>query len=187
MTIWAAFESWVRITSDLFIHVVENLPPVVADALIEERPYIKENLKIGRIADRRSTLDRYWLLLKYACNIEYDRGSTIWQNGEAVVTARDELVHYKTSKAPTLTMRNVWEHMEATLLLFIGPSSEAQRTLFLKQYAYHSMLVELLRFIIDFEERPLHKGWPAGGTIMYCPFDNVDEKKYPRHHKRSQN
>jgi len=182
MTMWSAFESLVRINSELFIHVTVDIPAVVANALMEERPCIKNNLKIGQTIDRFSTLDRYWLLLKYACDIEYDRGSIIWQNGEAVVKARNELVHYRTSKAPTLTMREIWEHIEAILLLLIGPSTVAKRTLFSHQYGYHSIIVELLRFIVDFEERPLHKGLANGPTIIYCPFDNVNEKKYPKYH-----
>ncbi len=183
MTIWAAFESWVRIISELFVKVATDLPQVVADSLMEVRPIVKRNGNISSEQNRRSTLDRYWLFLKYACNIDYDRGSKIWQNGEAVVEARDEIVHYKTQKAPTLTMEQVWDHMEAVFLLFIGPSADARRTLLHYQYEYYWALVELQKFIIDFEERPLHKGRQAGSSIIYCPFDKIDETRYPKYYK----
>ena len=70
-----------------------------------------------------------------------------------VATVRDSLVHYDVLQAPSLTAFEVWNHMEAVMLLFIAPSTLARRTLFHHQFGYHYMLVELHSLISEFEER----------------------------------
>jgi hypothetical protein len=143
MTVWSAFEAWVRISSEMFVAVVPTLPRSVADALLEVRSFVTRNGQIERQPDRRPVLDRYWLLLKYGCNLEFDRGSRSWQAGKQAAAVRDSLVHYDVLKAPSLTAFEVWDHMEAVMLLFIAPSTLARRTLFPHQFGYHYMLVQL--------------------------------------------
>lgn len=185
MTVWSAFEAWVRINSEILVAVVPTLPRSVADALLEVRSFVTRNGQIERQPDRRPVLDRYWLLLKYGCNLEFDRGSRSWQAGRQAGAVRDSLVHYDVSKAPSLTAFEVWNHMEAVMLLFIAPSTLARRTLFDRQFGYYYMLVQLHPLISEFEERPLHKGWPRDATIFDCPFDGVDENMYPLRWKKT--
>jgi hypothetical protein len=179
MTVWAAFEAWVRISSEILVAVVPTLPRPIADSLLEVRSFVGRNGQIQRQPDRRPVLERYWLLLKYGCNLEFDRGSRSWQAGSQAVAVRDSLVHYDVSNAPSLTAFEVWNHMEAVMLLFIAPSTVARRTLSRYQFGYHYMLVQLHPLISEFEERPLHKGWSPGPMIFDCPFDGVDESRYP--------
>jgi hypothetical protein len=179
MTVWCAFEAWVRIMSEIFVAVVPTLPLAVADALLEVRSYVERNGQIRRQPDRRPVLERYWLLLKYGCNLELDRGSRVWQAGSEAGRVRDSLVHYDVSKAPSLTAAEVWSYMETVMLLLIAPSTMARRTLFHEQFGYHDMLVQLRPLISEFEERPLHKGWSKDAIIFSCPFDGVDDSKYP--------
>lgn len=182
MTIWSAFESWVRIYSEILVKVAENVPEPVKNSLLEERVIVDENGKIGRRNERRPVLDRYWLLLKYGCNIDFDRGGRIWQCGKQVADIRDNLVHYDVKKAPPLKALDIWTHMESVMLLFIAPSTVAKRTLFHWQFECFNTLAELYPLISQFEERPLHKGWSKEAQIFICPFDGVDDVKYPRAH-----
>jgi len=179
MTVWSAFEAWLRITSEVLVSTVPTLPQPVKEALLEVRQVVRKNGQIKDHIDRRSVLERYWLLLKYGCNIEFDRGGPVWQGANKVVTARDSLVHYNASNAVSLTASQVWESLESVMLLFIAPSTLARRTLFIHQFDYYETLTELHPLISEFEERPLHKGWPRGASIIHCPFDGIDETKYP--------
>ena len=179
MTAWSAFEAWLRISSEILVAVVPTLPRAVRDALLEVRQVVAKNGQIEERADRKPVLERFWLLLKYGCNLEFNRGGRIWQAAVDVVTVRDSLVHYNVSKAPSLTSRQLWGHLEAVMLLFIAPSTMAGRTLLSHQFDLYCTLVQLHPFISEFEERPLHKGWPRDALIFDCPFDGVNETKYP--------
>lgn len=179
MTVWSAFEAWLRISSEILVAAVTTLPRPVKEALLEVRQVVRKNGQIKDHTDRRSVLERYWLLLKYGCNLEFDRGNPVWQAANKVVTARDSLVHYNASNAVSLTASQVWEYIESVLMLFIAPSTLARRTLFIHQFDYYGILAELHSLISEFEERPLHKGWPRGAMIIHCPFDGIDETKYP--------
>src|SRR5262245_47814589 len=57
MTMWSAFEAWVRINSEIFVTVVPTVPPPVKDALLEVRPVVERNGEIEVRPDRRSVLD----------------------------------------------------------------------------------------------------------------------------------
>ena len=179
MTAWSAFEAWLRISSEIFVAVVPTLPRAVRDALLEVRQVVGKNGQIEEWADRKPVLERYWLLLKYGCNLEFDRGSRVWQAGVDLVTVRDALVHYNVSKSPSLMASQVWGHLEAVMLLFVAPSTLARRTLLIHQFDHYYTLVQLHPLISEFEERPLHKGWPRNSLIFECPFDGIDETKYP--------
>lgn len=181
MTIWSAFEAWVRISSEMLVKANPSLHQSVKDTLLEERRLVERKGAIIVKPDRRSVLDRYWLLLKYGCNLEYDRGGRFWQAGERVATVRDSLVHYDVAKAPELRTSEMWAHMEAVFLLLIAPSVMIGRSLYLDQYDYYYALAKLQPLISEFEERPVHKGWSRHGTVIfYCPFDGVDATRYPK-------
>lgn len=178
MTAWAAFESWLRISSEILVAVAPKLPGVIKDALLEKREIIDDSGKFTMRRDSRPVLMRYWLLLKYGCNLEWDRGGLVWQTAERTRTVRDSLVHYHVQKAPALTSSDIWNHMEAVLMLFIAPSTTIRRTLFGPQFDLYSMLAALEPLIAQFEERPFHKDWPKDAKFFDCPFDGVDENKY---------
>ena len=184
MTAWSAFEAWVRLNSEILAAVVPTLAPPVRDAVLEVRRVVGKSGQIEERMDRRPVLERYWLLLKYGCNLELERGSRVWQAGTKMVSARDSLVHYNVSEAPSLTATQIWGHLEAVMLLFIAPSTLARRTLLPHQFDYYATLVQLRSLISDFEERPLHKGWSQDAMIFHCPFDAADETKYPSWSKR---
>jgi hypothetical protein len=190
MTVWAAFEAWVRIASKILVAAVPTLPRAIRDALLEIREIVEKKGQIKEKPDRKPVLERYWLLLKYGCDLEYDRSSAIWQAGDSIRTVRDSFVHYDVTGAPSLTAVEVWKHMEAVLLLFIEPSTKLRRTLFGPQFDLYSTLAGLMPLISNFEERPLHKGWPKHARLFYCPFNRVDDTRYPprgsvRNRKRS--
>ncbi len=178
MTAWAAFESWVRISSEIYIKVVPSIPDAVQKALAEVRTIVDDNGRIKNHPDRRPVLERYWLLLKNGCNIKYNRGDKIWQAGKRMSKVRDSLAHYDVSEAPTIKASELWGYLETELLLFIAPSAQVNRTLFYPQFDMYFLLAELKPFIKEFEEQPLHKGWPRGGVQFSYPFDGVDTTKY---------
>jgi hypothetical protein len=178
MTAWAAFEAWVRISSEILVAVVPKLPRAVTDALLERREIVDDSGKVKIKRDSKPVLTRYWLLLKYGCNLNYDRSSAIWQAGDRIRTVRDSLVHYDVRGAPSLTASELWKHMEAVLLLSIEPSTKLGRTLFRPQFDLYATLAGLQPLITEFEERPFHKGWPKDAAIFDCPFDVADETKY---------
>jgi hypothetical protein len=184
ITAWSAFEAWLRISSQILVAAVPSIPPAVRAALLEERDVVERNGQIEKRPDRRPVLERYWLLLKYGCNLEMDRNSQVWQAGANVVKVRNSLVHYNVLKAPSLTASQIWAHLEAVILLFIAPSTFAQRTLLPGQFENYLTLVQLQPLISEFEERPLHKGWPRDALIFHCPFDAADDSKYPPRFKR---
>jgi hypothetical protein len=179
MTVWAAFEAWVRIYSKIFVAVAPNLPPAVVDALLETRAVVDDSGKVKDKRDSKPVLTRYWLLLKYGCNLQCDRQSVAWQAANRMRTVRNSLVHYDVPEAPSLTASEVWNHMETILLLFIEPSTKLGRTLFYSQFDLYSTLAGLLPLIYEFKERPFHKGWPKKAKIFYCPFYAPDATRYP--------
>ena len=182
MTVWSAFEAWVRISSEILVAVAPSLPRAIRDSLLETRAVVEKDGQIRDKPDRRPVLQRYWLLLKYGCNFEYDRGSATWQAGESVRVVRDSLVHYDVPEASSLRASKMWDHMEAILMLFIVPSTKTRRTLFCPQFDLYSTLVGLQPLISEFEERPFHKGWPKRSIVFDCPFDGADDARYPRRH-----
>lgn len=179
ITAWSAFEAWLRIHSEILAAVVPTLPKPVRDALLEVRNVVEKNGQIEERPDRKPVLDRFWLLLKYGCSLEFDRGGRVWQAGTKLERVRNSLVHYDVSKAPSLTAAEVWGHLEAVMLLLIAPSTLARRTLLSQQFDHYSTLVQLHSLISEFEERPLHKGWARDAVVFDCPFDGGDETKYP--------
>ena len=181
VTFWSAFEAFVRLQSEYLLAMKSSLPHAVRLALSEEEELVDDRGRIKTRARRRPVLDRYSLLLQYGYSLQVDRGAAFRQRGVRAVDARDALAHYHVRGAPSITCRDLWGHMEAITLLWIAPSASLGRSIYWQQYDCYDMLAELHPFLLEFEERPLHKDWPReGGILVYAPFDDLDDTKYPR-------
>jgi hypothetical protein len=181
MSAWASFESFLRIYSELFVKAARDLPRVAEEALLEKEERLDDQ---GRIQVKRNVqplLHRYWWLLKFGFGCQYDRGSRIWQLGQAALDKRNEMVHYKFSDMPSLKATELWQHLEAILLLLIGPSSKIGKSIMPDQYELYGVLCELQELVDEFEEKPNFKGIPLDleSVIFPCGFENVDEVNFP--------
>ncbi len=181
MTAWASFEAFVRIYSELFVKTVASLPLTVKLALLEKEERLDNKGNVETLRKSRPPLDRYWLLLKYGYGVEFDKGSRIWQMGDAAQKKRNGLVHYEIDALPSVTTSELWGHLESILLLLIGPSAQIGKTVMPDQYELYAILDSLHPLIEEFEEKPGHKGHQIESTAVCfpCPFQNVDETKYP--------
>jgi hypothetical protein len=180
MSAWASFESFVRIYSELLVKVSRGVPHSVKLALLEKEEIVD---KQGRLTSKRRSqplLHRYWWLLKFGYSCEYDRGSRIWQMGQAAIDKRNELVHYKFSEMPSVRATELWQNLEAILLILIGPSSSIRRSVMPDLYEMYAVLLQLQPLIKEFEEKPLYKGRPLRleSVIFPCPFKSVDDSKF---------
>ena len=77
MTVWSAFEAWVRISSKILVTVVPTLPLDVRNFLLEIQ-FVEKNGKTEERRRYRPAFERYCLLLKYGCNFAY--GSDLEDN-----------------------------------------------------------------------------------------------------------
>jgi len=179
MMFLAGFEAWVRILSELLVATVPTVPSPVVDALLERRSTVDRSGRIDVQPDRRNTLERFYLLVMYGCNVKLSRGDAPWQSLEKAMNARNALVHYDTKEVPSLSTKQLGAHLEAILVALIHASAVSKRTLFRDQFEHYQVLMDLLALATDFEERSIHKGWPREPTIVYCPFDGVDTKRFP--------
>jgi len=181
MTFWASFEAFVRLQSEFLLAMSSVLPEPIRQAFTEIEVTVDNRGQIIQRSRRRPVLERYALLLEYGYSLKVDRGATFWQNAVAANKARDMLVHFEISGSPSITCRDLWAHLEAITLLWIVPSALCERTIYYQQYDCYHMIAELHPYLVDFEERPFHKGWPrSGGVVIHCPMDNLDDEKYPR-------
>ena len=105
---WASFEAYVRIYSELFVRTAKNLPATISDALLEIDSFLDAQGRIQKRAKFQPLLGRYWWLLKFGYSCDFDRGSRIWQLGEAALRARSELVHYEIQGMPSLKTIELW-------------------------------------------------------------------------------
>lgn len=179
MTFWAGFEAFVRLYAEILFHMVPNVPPATRLALLEVEEYVERNGTIRQRQRSRPVLDRYWLLLKHGYGLKFDRGSNIWQSGEAAMRKRNEFVHYKVGSAPSIMTSELWTYLEAVMLLLIGPSAILKRSVFSHQFDVYWALVELKPLINEFEEKPIHKGWPFSPYQFPCSFKGIDDTRYP--------
>ncbi len=181
MSAWASFEAFVRIYSELLVKTSRNLPTPAEEALLERMDVIDDQGRIRSNRNQQPLLRRYWWLLKFGFECEYDRGSRIWQMGDAALDKRNELVHYKFSEMPSLKATELWGHLEAILLLFIGPSCQIRKSVVPDLYELYGVLFDLQPLIEEFEEKPLYKEFPLrlDEVIFPCPFENVDDAKFP--------
>jgi hypothetical protein len=181
MSAWASFESFVRIYSELLVKTSRGLPSAVEEALLEKESVIDDQGRLKTKNIQRSLLDRYWWLLKFGYGYECNRGSRIWQMGKAAIDKRNELVHYKFSDMPSLKTTELWQQLEAILLMLIGPSAYIRKSVMPDQYELYGILCALRPLIEDFEEKPFFKGsqFELEAVIFPCPFENVDDVKFP--------
>jgi len=181
MSAWSAFEAYLRIDSELLVKTVPNLPTLIKHFLLEKEEWVDKKGRIQQNTRYRPIQERYWVFLKYGFGFEYDREGTIWQLADQAMQKRDELVHYKHADLPTLTTTELWLHLEAILLLMIEPSTKVKKTIMHSLYELYGMLEQLRELIEDYEERPNFKDWTitAVGNMFPCPFNNIDDDKYP--------
>ena len=186
MSAWASFEAFVRIYSELLVKTSRDLPSPAEEALLERLELIDDQGRVRSNRNPQPLLRRYWWLLKFGFGCDYDRGSRIWQMGDAAVDKRNELVHYKFSEMPSLRATELWQHLEAILLLLIGPSCQIGKSVMPDQYALYGVLCELQPLIEEFEEKPLYKEFPLRleEVIFPCPFENVNDAKFPTMRQR---
>jgi hypothetical protein len=185
MSAWASFEAFVRVYSELLVKTKPSLPQAVRCTLLEREQRLHRS---GKIENRRKLsplLDRFWWLLKFGHEVEYDRGSRIWQMGEAALRKRNILVHYEISDLPSVEATELWRLVEAILLLLIGPSAAIGVSIMPDQYELYGMLARLQEFVEQFEERPFFKDRQLRvESVMFpCPFRGVDEVRYPSANK----
>ena len=181
MSAWASFEAFVRVYSELLAKTVPNLPVAVRQGLLETVEVLDEGGRIQKLSKRQRLLTRYWWLLKYGYGVEYDKGSRIWQMGREALRKRNALVHYELSDMPSVKATELCGHLEAILLLLIGPSTQAKRSVMPDQYELHGMLDQLRPLTEEYEERPFFKDIPVSlrEVIFDCPFENVDATRFP--------
>ena len=181
MSAWASFEAFVRVYSELLVKTAGALPKASQAALLETEERIEKNGVIRSHRKLQPLLDRYWWLLKFGYGVEYDRGTRIWQLGQSALTKRNELVHYEVSNMPSLTATELLQHLESILLLLIGPSAQIRISVMPRQYELYGVLIQVGALIEEFEERPFFKDKPveAGAVVFPCPFQTVDDAKYP--------
>ena len=178
MAFWAGLEAFVRLYSEMLVHVVSGVPSAVRLFLLEEEEYVEKG-QIRQSKRSRPVLERYWTLLKYGYDYEFDRGSKFWQEAEAVAKRRNQFVHYEVGSAPSLKTFELWSYLESILLLFFRPSVDLKLSVFPSQFEIYWCLVELRPLIEDFEERPIQKGWPFSPYIFSCSFNKIDDSRYP--------
>jgi hypothetical protein len=181
MSAWASFEAFVRIYSELLAKTVPGLPAIVQQQLLEREEWLDDKGQVRTRSKVQPLLTRYWWLLKFGYACVYDRGGQIWQMGKEAFDKRNELVHYKVSDMPSLRAAGLWQHLEAILLLLIGPSAQIRKTVMPDEYELYGMLDDLQPLIEDYEERPFFKDNPVklDAVIFPCPFNNVDNAKFP--------
>jgi len=178
-TAWAGLEAFVRLYSEMLVRVGRSLPEAVSKVLVEVEEYVERDGSVNGRFRPRPVLERYWLFLKYGYGYEFDRGSKIWQDGEAAYSKRNELVHYDVLSTPSLTSTDVFTFIESVLLLLMAPSVSLKRSIFSSQHEIYWALAELEGLIEEFEERPTHKGWPFSDYLFPCSFENIDDDRYP--------
>lgn len=178
MVFWAGFEAFVRLYSEMLVHVVSGMPSAIQLFLLEEEEYVEKGEVRKRIRNR-PVLERYWTLLKYGYGYAFDKGSKIWQKGETVEKKRNQFVHYEVESVPSLKTYELWSYLESILLLFFKPSVDLKLSVFPSQFEIYWPLAELRPLIEDFEERPIQKGWRFSPYIFSCSFNKIDDSRYP--------
>lgn len=184
---WASFEAWVRIYSELLVRTVNGLPLAVEEALLEVEAFVDDQGKIQKKRKFQPLLNRYRWFLKFGYGCDFERGSRIWQLGEAALRARHELAHYEIREMPSLKASQVWQHLEAILLLLIAPSTKIGRSIVPDVYELYGVLCELHPLVEEYEEAPNFKYFEMDleGVMFPCPFDGVDDALFPHFGRKS--
>lgn len=180
LTFWSGFETFVRLSSELLIATVPSIPCEISSFLREEESCVNSKGEISTRSRPKPVLDRYAIFLKYAYNLDADRGSRYWQRLEKAKKLRNYYTHLDVNKPRSLSSDEVLEFMEAILLGIIWPSSLLQRTLLIG--IYH--IYEIWAYLKDNDERyvehPKLLDWHIDGPYMFhCNFENVDTSIFP--------
>lgn len=187
LTFWSGFETFVRHTSELMIVTALNVPELVGRYLRDEERFVNKKGDIETKPRYQSVLDRYFILLRYGYGYHMDRGSRHWQRLEEARKLRDYYTHLDVNDPRSISTDEVLNFMEAVLLGIIWPSVEIRRTQLLGIYHLYWMWDALRKLASPFTEKPFFKDWPLDGPLtIYCPFENVDAKRFPNSDERQQ-
>lgn len=193
LTFWSAFEAFVRHSSELMIRTSKNLPSAIVDYLRDEITTVNKKGEIARETRYRPVLDRYAVLLQYGFEYKVDRGNKYWQGVERAGEVRDYYTHIDAMNSRALSSADVFDYSESVLLGILWPSAEVKRTLQLGIFDLYWMWHQL-RDLARVEmpqghiEQPAFHDWNLGGQpyMFYCPFANVDNKKFPNSRERAE-
>lgn len=179
LTFWAGFETFVRYSSKLFIATANNLPIEVENFLSEQEKYIDRKEEISVKTRHQGVLDRYAVFLKYAYNIDINKGDTYWQELVKAKDLRDYYTHLDVSEPKSISSEEVLAFMEAILLAIIVPSSKLQRTLMLGVYWIYDIWATLNEYDVVYKERPFFMNWHLNEEYLFhCNFENVDSERF---------
>lgn len=175
LTFWAGFETFVRYSSKLFIATANNLPIEAENFLSEQEKYLDQKGNISIKTRYYGVLDRYSVLLKYAYNLDINKGDTYWQELKNAKELRDYYTHLDVSEPRAISSEEVLVFMEAILMAIIIPSSKLQRTLMLGVYWIYDILTMLNKYAVSYTERPLFMNWHSKEEYLFHRnFENVD-------------
>ncbi len=180
LTFWAAFEAYVRYSSEKLITTAQKLPKEVKNYLSEEDNFINKKGEIASKTRYHSVLDRYAVFLKYAYNYSVNKGERYWQELVKAKELRDYYTHVDVKVPRGLTSNEVLSFMESILLSVIIPSTRLQRTLMLGVYWLYEIWTTLNRYNIRYTERPkLLNSQIKEPYLFHCNFENVNSGRYP--------
>jgi hypothetical protein len=179
---WSAFETFVRVSVQMMLKTVKDVPREVANFLNETETSLDRNGRIHTTTKFQPVLDRYAALLLYGYTHKVDKGSRHWQRLEKAKELRDYYTHLDVKESRSVSSREILDFMEAVLLGIIWPSSELKRTQLLRIYGLYDVWDTLRQRAEDFIEQPFHKDSHfKNATVLafYCPFPNVDTSEFP--------
>jgi len=180
ITFWSGFEAQVRFMSELLVVTVPGIPEPVKAQLLEYEDIVNPKGEVVKREKFFPILDRYWTLLYYGYRYSADRGDTYWQRGDAARELRNYFVHPKVREARSITSDQVLNFMEDVLMLFIAPSCDIGKSVFLGQYRYHNMVTGLRELALPHTEQPFFYDWGFREKFLtHCNFDGVDTTRFP--------
>jgi len=180
ITFWSGFEAQVRFMSELLVVTVPGTPEAVKAHLLEYEVVVNPRGEMVRREKFVPILDRYLTLLRYGYGYSADRGKTYWQRGDAARELRNYFVHPNVRETRSITSDQVLNFMEDVLMLFIVPSCDLRKSVFLGQYQYHNMVTDLRELAFPCTEQPVFYDWRFRHEFLtHCNFDGVDTTRFP--------
>ena len=185
LTVWSAFEAFVRHNSELMLLTVKDVPAPIEGYLRERTSIVDKKGNVVEVSRYQPALERYAVLLRYGYGFRVDRGHTHWQALERARKLRDYYTHVDAVSSRSISAKQVLDFTESVLLGIIWPSAQVRRTLLLGVYYLYDIwakLSELTEAILpeDHVEQPFFHSWPLSESFhFYCPFENVDRQRFP--------
>lgn len=105
LTFWAAFETFVRHSSELLRVTAETLPAEIEHFLSEEEKYIDRKGEIATKTRYYGVLDRYAVFLKYAYHFDVNKGDRYWQELVKAKELRDYYTHLDVSEPKKIVLK----------------------------------------------------------------------------------